>query len=104
MTNFINLTPHTINLNNGNSFPASGNVARVANVYGDFDENGIASVSFGEVTNLPEAQEGVVYIVSGLVAQAISGRNDVVSPATGHPDCVRDGGRIVSVPGFVRNV
>jgi hypothetical protein len=37
-----------------------------------------------------------------LVAQAAK-RQDVVSPATGHHDCVRnDKGHIVSVPGFVR--
>ena len=29
-------------------------------------------------------------------------RTDVVAPATGHPDCIRKDGFIVSVPGFVR--
>jgi hypothetical protein len=49
--------------------------------------------------------ELVIYIVSGLVAQApsVRGRSDVVSPATGHPDAKRNSaGQIVSVPGFVR--
>ena len=47
---FINLTPHTITLNNGTEYHPSGKVA----------------------------------------------------PATGHPDCIRKDGFIVSVPGFVR--
>ena len=29
-------------------------------------------------------------------------RTGVVAPATGHPDCIRKDGFIVSVPGFVR--
>lgn len=49
-------------------------------------------------------EEGTVYIVSALVLAAAKekGRTDVVAPATGHPDCVRKDGFIVSVPGFVR--
>ena len=37
-----------------------------------------------------------------LTAAKEKGRTDVVAPATGHPDCVRKDGFIVSVPGFVR--
>ena len=29
-------------------------------------------------------------------------RKDLIAPATGHPDCKRENGFIVSVPGFVR--
>jgi hypothetical protein len=97
---FVNLTPHRIVLNNGTVFESEG-VCRVDSSYTPFDENGISRVVFGEVTGLPEPQEGVVYIVSGLVVQALKGkRDDVVSPATGHPDCVRKDGHPVSVPGF----
>ena len=50
----------------------------------------------------PPQEDGVLVIVSALVMQA-SDRTDLVAPATGHPDCVRDeAGRIKSVPGFVR--
>ena len=35
---------------------------------------------FGEVVDLPEPQEGVLYIVSMLVAARAVGRNDLVSP------------------------
>lgn len=43
-------------------------------------------------------------IVSGLVLQAApADRDDLVSPATGHRECIRDEkGMIKSVPGFVR--
>ena len=57
-----------------------------------------------EVQGLPAPEEGVYLIVSALVAQAAK-RADVVSPATGHPDVVRDQkGQIASVPGFVRAI
>ena len=59
---------------------------------------------FGEVIDLPEPQPGTVYIVSAMVLSALAGsRSDVVAPATGHPECIRnDKGHILSVPGFVR--
>ena len=101
---FVNCTPHPINLNSGEVFPPSGNVARVSAGFSDFDKDGVCRQTFGEVTGLPEKQEGVVYIVSGLVLAAIGGeRSDVVAPATGHPQCIRnEAGHIASVPGFVR--
>ena len=102
MVKFINLTPHTINLTNGTAYAASGQVARVANAHTPFDENGVASIEWGEVTGLPQPQEGVLYIVSALVAQAAK-RPDVVSPASGHPNVVRVNGQIQSVPGFIRS-
>ena len=99
---FVNLTPHAISLNCGTTFPPSGIVARVSTRHTPFDGDGIAELSFGEVADLPDPEEGTIYIVSGLVASAAK-RADVVSPATGHPDTVRnEKGHIVSVPGFVR--
>ena len=99
---FKNFTHHTISLNDGREF-ASEEVARVAASFSSFDENGICRQEFGEVTGLPQPQEGVVFIVSALVLSAAkaAGRSDVVAPATGHPDCVRENGFIKSVPGFV---
>jgi hypothetical protein len=102
MIKFVNLTPHTINITNGAAYEASGVVARVANAHTPFDENGVASIEWGEVTGLPAPQDGVIYIVSALVAQAAK-RPDVVSPASGHPNVIRKDGQIVSVPGFVRS-
>lgn len=100
----INLTPHAIKLNNGETLEASGMVARVSNTFSDFDENGVCSVQYGDIQGLPEPKSGRVYIVSAMVLAAgkNAGRTDLVAPATGHPNCVRENGMIISVPGFVR--
>ena len=102
--NFVNLTPHSIKLNDGTEFPPSGTIARVA---ADLQE--VAKISgvhffrqtFGEVEGLPERVPDTIYIVSALVLGAVD-RGDCVAPATGHKDVVRnEAGQIVSVPGFV---
>lgn len=97
---YINLTPHTIKLNNGAEYPSKG-LARVKATFKKVGDN-IYSQQFGEVEGLPAPEENVVYIVSALVLQATD-RADVVAPATGHPETIRnDKGHILSVPGFVR--
>lgn len=107
MTNFVNLTPHAINLNNGTKFQPSGLIARVSAGYSDFDDDLICRQSYGDITGIPEQQDNVLFIVSALVLSAVKinypNRDDFVAPATGHPDCKRnEAGQIVSVPGFVR--
>ena len=116
---FVNLTDHNIALNNGTVFPPSGQIARVATGYSDFDADGICAAIFGGVTGLPDSQPETMYIVSGMVAAAVAAANaahnadeyhttggmvrwDVVSPATGHPDARRENGQIISVPGFIQ--
>jgi len=101
---FVNLTPHVIAINDGRTFPSVG-LARVQATFGDFDNDGVTSQLFGAVEGLPEPEEGTSYIVSGLVltAMAASARKDLVAPASGHPEVVRnEKGHIVSVPGFIR--
>jgi hypothetical protein len=107
---FINLTPHVIRLNDGREFPPSGAVARVSSRHvcaGFQDDIELFDVDFGEIENLPEHKHGngKMYIVSGMVCAALASqranRQDVVSPATGHKDCVRINGQVHSVPGFV---
>ena len=91
----------------GTIYPASGKIARVANTFSNFC-NGIAKVFYGDIENLPEPKRGTMYIVSAMVLSAEKGkhinlrRKDLVAPATGHPECKRENGFIVSVPGFVR--
>lgn len=100
MCTFINCTPHAIKLNDGRVFDPSGSVARVSSSFTDFTDD-ICTVQYGDLTGVPAAQDGVKYIVSAMVLAA-SDRSDLVAPATGHKDCVRDDkGFIVSVPGFV---
>lgn len=98
---FLNLTPHAIRLNDGTVYEPTGTVARVANTFTDFDQDCICHVSYGDPVGVPAPQAGVKLIVSAMVLAACPGRDDLVAPATGHPDCVRENGRIVSVPGFV---
>ena len=104
---FINLTPQTITIHNGTQYHPSGKVARVENKFSNFC-CGISKVFYGEIENLPEPEDGTYYIVSAMVLAANNSkpkcrrRGDLVSPATGHADCVRENGFIVSVPGFVR--
>ena len=102
MAIFMNMTPHTINLNDGRVFAPCACTARVSSTHTPF-EGDICEVAFGEVEGLPPHTPGVFYIVSAIVAAAAK-RSDLVSPATGHPDCVRENGQIRSVPGFVRAV
>ena len=100
---FVNCTPHAIVLNDGTTFQPSGVVPRVAASFTDF-EGGVCRQVFGEVEGLPEPTEGTIFIVSALVLAAVgTSRPDVVAPATGHPQCVRENGQVKSVPGFVRS-
>lgn len=103
MVKFLNFTPHALALNSGEVIPPSGQIARVKASFTEFDENGICRQVFGDVEGLPAAENGTIIIVSALVLAALKGsRNDVVAPATGHPQCVRENGMIKSVPGFVQ--
>lgn len=101
MTKFINCTPHAIVLNDGRVFDPSGSVARVSSSTTDFIDD-VCETVYGELTGVPDPVDGVKYIVSAMVLNA-STRTDLVAPATGHADTVRnDKGHIVSVPGFTR--
>ena len=102
MTTFRNFTPHTINLNNGTAFASEG-LARVSVSFSEINDKGICQQVFGTVEGLPAQQEGVSLIVSGMVLSA-SNRTDLVAPASGHQDTIRnEKGHIVSVPCFVSN-
>ena len=92
----INLTPHQLNVA-GQVIPPSGTIARVTAGFSPIND-GVCHQTFGDVIDLPDPQDGVRLIVSGLVFAATD-RLDVFAPATGHPDVVRnDAGHIVSVP------
>jgi hypothetical protein len=107
--NFINLTPHAITIDVNPRYcatlPPSGVVARVSAEYGASSGfSCLYSQRFGQITGLPEPEDGKFFVVSALVLAALAGtRPDVVAPATGHPAVTRDEkGQIKSVPGFVR--
>jgi hypothetical protein len=108
----VNLTPHEISLANEageiiTTVPPSGVVARVQTTQetvGAIDGFSVVKTSYGQVENLPEPQEGTIYVVSLLVLQALQAagvsRPDVVGPDTG-PTCVRSAdGKIAAVRRF----
>lgn len=86
----VNLTPHTLNILNADGsvrvdVSPSGTVARVASTRTQTGEvNGLPMfvTTFGEVTGLPDAQPGTLFVVSGMVAgrPEVSVREDVWSP------------------------
>jgi hypothetical protein len=107
---FVNLTPHLVRIHkNGQQifeFPPSGVVARVAQQPSQLiDELGGVPIGvpgkFGDVEGVPSPQEGVGYIVSGLLGARFEGkgRRDIYVPATGPKDgVIRDsGGQITAV-------
>lgn len=109
MTNFVNLTPHALRFRtdatnmaaepvetdivvdprkNGDGKP---NPARVSATPGgpNGSADGVALFGrtvYGEVEGLPEPEAGTIYIVSGMVAGRVVGRDDVYCPGTGPKD------------------
>ena len=111
---FVNLTPHDVKIFVQNDaaliIKPSGAVARCAELPGVSDESRIVLFNgtpvtirkqrFGPITGLPDAEPGVIYIVSGMVKERAN-RDDVVAPDTSL-GAVRDAnGRIEGVLGLV---
>lgn len=113
MEKVINLTPHDIVVQDSNggstTFPASGNVARVASTPGELVRYAASDVPvygypvYGPVEGLPDPKDGIMYIVSLLSLSQCSGRDDVVSPGTGPYDgAIRnEKGEVVAVTRFI---
>ena len=118
---FVNLTPHEINFQSPitrdfRSFPASGQVARVNE--GTIAAEGVDGIPcqttvFLGFQDLPDPQEGTVFIVSrpvmdawkhGAAGGAWAHRLDLIAPGTGPNDGVlRDAkGQIIAVTRFNR--
>jgi hypothetical protein len=105
----VNLMPHDFTFIDDNQIvhvvKSSGTVARCDEYPYLFDyictddfRLPIYKSGLGEITNLPEPQEDVIYIVSMQVAQAAKGRNDLIFPGTGPRDnSIRQDGKIVGV-------
>ncbi len=106
---FKNYTPHVIRIEDETgertAFGSLG-LARVAVSQTRVESPGkfrMMRNEYGQVEGLPEPQEGVVYVVSGLVLDRAKaeGRTDCVAPDTGR-DVIRDEkGQIEAVRGFV---
>lgn len=99
---FVNLTPHAIVIGSL-TIPASGVVARCAaktSPAGEVDGVTLVRTEFGAVENLPDPEDGVVFVVSALVRAAVPSRTDVASPG----DLVRnEAGQVVGCKNLVVN-
>ena len=103
MTTIKNITPHAISIYAADGtthlldIPPSGEVARVSVTR---KETGVVPIltgipvfvgTYGDVSGLPDPQDGVIYLVSAMVRSAVPTRRDVLSPgelirdATGQP-------------------
>ena len=102
--NIINLTPHAINIIQGDNMikiPPSGTVARVAVQIVATDNPMLYTQQYGDVQDLPTPQDNTIYIVSALVIERVPQRTDVYAPLTAQ--AIRnDAGQIIGVPGLVR--
>jgi hypothetical protein len=106
---FINLTPHTINVYRGDdvilSIPSSGycRVATTQESVGELDGIPVVKTRYGEVEGLPPPKKGTTYIVSAMALQVVGHCwNDVVAPNTSPESAVRnDKGEIIGVRSFV---
>ncbi len=106
----INLTPHEVNFYIDEEtmviLPKCETPARctTSNVYiGDFDGVPIHHVVYEDVVNLPDPELGTIYVVSGIVAQAVKNRNDVFSPDTGASALRNSNGQIIAVRGLLKH-
>ena len=99
-TKIINLTPHAINFVDANgetilTVEPSGTLARVScttKVTGEIAGIPTTETVYGEVEGVPEMKENTIYIVSSLVAQRCTDREDVFIPNESVRD---DKGRII---------
>ena len=106
MNTIVNLTPHPLVLVGTNGtleVPPSGQIARLAVTRQQLDpvivdgvELPVSRASMGAVEGLPTPQDGVLLVVSALVAGAVS-RPDVLSPG----ELIRDGsGAVIGARGL----
>jgi len=102
---FVNMTPHALTVEGLGTIPASGQVARVSVAQRDMGIRGgvrLRQSVKGMVEGIPAPADGITYIVSGMVLDALAGSRlgDVVAPDTG-ADAIRENGQIVAVRGFI---
>jgi hypothetical protein len=100
---FRNMTPHVVAFLVGDTFikvEPSGDVVRVnqqCEPIGNVLGIPVSVCTDGEIRGLPEPKEGVVIIVSSVVAK-LARRADVLSPDTSDDGAIRNGkGDIIGV-------
>jgi hypothetical protein len=93
----VNLTPHVVNIWLGTDkvtvIPPSGGVARIwmqSKPCGDVCGIPVVMQTERKVLGLPSPEDGVVFLVSSVVAKSVN-RADVLSPDTTDDGVIRDG-------------
>ena len=108
MAKFINLTPHTLNVEGVGALPPSGSVARCAarrTLLNPIAGVRVTAQTLGDVEGLPGAQPDTIFLVSALVVDGLKKAGsprvgvDVFAPDTG-PDAIRKDGVVVGVLGL----
>ena len=105
--NWVNLTPHTINIVGVGEIPPSGIIARVEmteRVFATMGKVPIIARKPKRVIGLPEPELGTIFLVSSMVLDAMgrrANRGDVVAPDTGETAIRNERGQIVAVTRFV---
>lgn len=105
VTKFVNLTPHELAFWVKDSedkesiirIPKSDKVVRLDNyceAAGSIMGIPVVRCTEGQPHNLPAPKEGVVYLVSSLVAKKVL-RDDVLCPDTSDDGAIRDGNGII---------
>lgn len=102
--NIINLTPHPLNIQRADGTMCEvapyGTVARCAETRAErpaLEGIGVTMAQFGAVEGLPEAREGIIYVVSALVLAQVPHRPDVFAPGPALRD---EQGRITGCVGL----
>lgn len=101
--NIINLTPHTVNIMHNDvetTIEPYGIVARCTvneELIGYVNDIPVYKTVMGDVVYLPEPKDGVVFIVSRVVAEAAKGRDDLYIPTKSIRDSA---GRIIGCEGL----
>lgn len=110
---FVNCTPHHITVEGIGEIPPSGILPRVSTHYHEgYPIHGVRvrhkSYNTDTVTGLPYPVDGLVFIVSGMVRDALSAlptllqRPDVYAPDTGSDAVRNEHGHIMAVRGLVQ--
>lgn len=100
----INLTPHMITIvrEDGNqiTIAPSGVIPRVSTTVVKVGEEGgipLFRTEYGQVTDLPPAEDGKLFVVSGLLKAACPSRKDLLTPAKQIRD---EAGRVIGCEGL----
>lgn len=100
----VNLTPHPVNVILDGQDPIvinpSGVIPRCS-AANNIIAPGFTQSVLGDVTGLPDQQDGILLIVGALIRTACPDRDDLIGPDTSPTGAVRnDQGQIVGVRGF----